>query len=84
MVEEDRDQLTEYIYYYKMTENRLRNLNDYANSKYAEIQNNIFKNGGDNYFSILSSSWLRCISSCCWRNANSSSLPFLATASSSS
>lgn len=55
MVEEDRDQLTEYIYYYKMTENRLRNLNDYANSKYAEIQNNIFKNGGDNYFSILSS-----------------------------
>lgn len=54
MVIEDRDQLTEYIYFYKTTENRLRNLNDYANARYTEIQNNIFKNRGDNYFFILS------------------------------
>ena len=35
-------------------ENNLRNLNDYANKRYKEIQNNIFKNGGDSYFTILS------------------------------
>lgn len=54
MVVEDRDQLTEYISYYKTTENRLQSLNDYANIRYKEIQNSIFKNGGDSYFSILS------------------------------
>lgn len=53
MVIEDRDQMNEYITYYKMTESRLKNLNDYANSKYGELQNSIFKNGGDNYFAIL-------------------------------
>lgn len=53
MVVEDRDQLSEYITYYKMTESRLKNLNDYANTRYAEIQNSIFKNGGENYFEIL-------------------------------
>ena len=37
-----------------MTEHRLKYLNDYANSRYSEIQNNIFKNVGENYFSILS------------------------------
>ena len=54
MVVESRDQLNEYIVYYKTTWQHLKNLNDYANTKYAEIQNNIFKNGGDNYFTILS------------------------------
>lgn len=54
MVQEDHDQLKEYITYYKMTEARLKNLNDYANKKYSEIQNSIFVNGGDNYFDILS------------------------------
>lgn len=54
MVMEDRDQLNEYITYYKMTESRLKNLYDYANGKYAELQNSIFVNGGDNYFSIIS------------------------------
>ena len=54
MVAEEKDQLGEYITYYKMTEKRLKNLNDYANSKYGELQNSIFVNGGDNYFSILS------------------------------
>lgn len=54
MVVEDRDQLNEYITYYKITESRLKHLNDYANGKYEELQNSIFINGGDNYFSILS------------------------------
>ena len=54
MVVESREQLNEYIAYYSTTKERLKNLNDYANTKYAEIQNNIFKNGGDNYFTILS------------------------------
>lgn len=54
MVKEDRDQLTEYITYYKLTENRLKYLNDYANAKYSDIQNSIFKNGSENYFTILS------------------------------
>lgn len=54
MVVEDRDQLAEYITYYKMTENKLRSLNDYANMRYGEIQNSIFKNGEENYFRILS------------------------------
>ena len=54
MVVEDRDQLAEYITYYKMTESRLKSLNDYANARYGEIQNSIFKNGGENYFRILS------------------------------
>ena len=54
MVVESRDQLNEYIVYYKTTEQHLKNLNDYANEKYDEIQHNIFKNGSDNYFTILS------------------------------
>ena len=54
MVQEDHDQLKEYITYYKMTESRLKNLNDYAKKKYSEIQNSIFVNGGDSYISILS------------------------------
>ncbi len=54
MVVEDRNQLNEYISYYRMTESRLKSLNDYANVKYGEIQNGIFVNGDDNYFSILS------------------------------
>lgn len=54
MLVDTRDQLTEYIHYYEMTEKRLRNLHDYANMRYADIQNSIFINGGDSYFTILS------------------------------
>ncbi len=49
-----REQLTEYIGYYENTERELKQLNDYAHIRYGEIQNNIFVNGGDSYFSILS------------------------------
>lgn len=51
---ENRSMLQDYIRYYDMTENRLKYLNDYANNRYNEIQNSIFKNGGENYFSIIS------------------------------
>lgn len=53
MVVESRAQLAEYIYYYEMTEKRLKSLSDYAQKRYVSIQNNIFKNGDDTYFSIL-------------------------------
>ncbi len=54
MLVENQQQLTENIYMYNRTEEKLRNLNDYANKRYKEIQDNIFKNGGDSYFTILS------------------------------
>jgi hypothetical protein len=54
MLVENQQQLTENIYMYNRTEEKLRNLNDYANKRYKEIQNSIFKNGGDSYFTILS------------------------------
>ena len=52
---ENKATLAEYISMYDMTEQRLKNLNDYANKRYADIQSNIFNNSGDNYFTILSS-----------------------------
>lgn len=51
---DNSQQLSEYIRYYKMTEERLRNLNDYANKRYNDIQASIFSNGGDDYFTIIS------------------------------
>jgi small-conductance mechanosensitive channel len=47
------DQLNNYIRYYKITDSRLKNMNDYANKCYTGLQKSIFKNGGDNYFSII-------------------------------
>nr|MCR4852387.1 mechanosensitive ion channel family protein [Prevotella sp.] len=52
---ENRQAMNDYERLYKFTEQRLKNLNDYANKRYDEIQNSIFKNGGENYFSILAS-----------------------------
>lgn len=54
MLVETQQQLSEYIFYYEMTEGRLKNLNDYANKRYDDIQNSIFVNGGDSYPTILS------------------------------
>lgn len=54
-INENKETLTEYVRYYDMTEKRLSLLNDYANKRYAEIQGNIFVNGGESYFTILSS-----------------------------
>ena len=53
-MEENKQMLQDYIKYYDMTEHHLKGLNDYANNRYSEIQNSIFSNGGDSYFSILS------------------------------
>ncbi len=52
-LQENKESMTEYINIYKLTEERLTALHDYANVRYNEIQNNIFVNGGENYFSIL-------------------------------
>ena len=43
----------EYMSLYENTEQRLRYLNDYANRRYNDIQTGIFRNGGENYFSLL-------------------------------
>ena len=53
-LKQNNEQMAEYITYYRMASNHLKELNDYANKRYSEIQNSIFKNGGDNYFKILS------------------------------
>ena len=41
------------IYLYNQAENRLSELNDYANKRYYEIQHSIFINGGDSYPTLL-------------------------------
>ena len=50
---ENRAQVADYISFYEMTEQRLKNLNDYANKRYNDIQTSIFKNGGENYFNVI-------------------------------
>ena len=52
-LEERRQRMEDHIHIYNMTEQRLSNLNDYAQKRYNEIQTSIFKNGGNSYFSIL-------------------------------
>ncbi len=52
-LEERRMRMEDHIHIYTMTEQRLSNLNDYANKRYNEIQTSIFKNGGNSYFAIL-------------------------------
>ena len=50
---EQREQTADYMDYYEQTELRLQRLNDYANVRYNEIQTNIFRNGGENYLSLM-------------------------------
>lgn len=54
-LKENSEQMTDYIDYYQNTEERLSQLNDYAQKRYREIQSNIFINRGENYFNILKS-----------------------------
>ena len=61
-LEENRATLNDYIRIYDRTEQRLSNLNDYAQNRYLDIQTNIFKNGGYSYITILTN-WNRY-----WRN----------------
>jgi small-conductance mechanosensitive channel len=53
LLHENGEQLGEFIAYHDATENRLRELNDYAQKRYNDIQTSIFKNGNDSYFSTL-------------------------------
>ena len=50
---EAREQMAEYMSLYENTELRLRYLNDYANRRYNDIQTGIFRNGSENYLSLL-------------------------------
>ena len=50
----NRAQVADYITFYEMAELRLKNLNDYANKRYNDIQTGIFLNGGENYLVVLS------------------------------
>ena len=52
-LEEDTHQMEDYIRYYDSTEQRLKNMNDYAQKRYFDIQTSIFVNGGDTYVSIV-------------------------------
>ncbi len=50
---EKQEQLKQYVMFYDRTDKKLKALNDYANRRYADIQNSIFNNGGANYLHIL-------------------------------
>ena len=52
-VKDNKQQMQDYIDIYDRTEQRLKYLNDYATKRYNEIQNSIFLNGDQNYFTIL-------------------------------
>ena len=52
-LEEDAQQTADYISYYDRTEQRLKNMNDYAQLRYQDIQTSIFVNGGDTYVDIV-------------------------------
>ncbi len=51
---ENKESTQDYIRIYEMAERHLKNMNDYANKRYTDIQTSIFKNGDDDYFTILS------------------------------
>lgn len=50
---DNRVQMRDYIQIYNQTEERLKYLNTYANTRYKDIQQSIFSNRGDNYVNIL-------------------------------
>lgn len=52
-LEANRMQTADYIRYYELSEQRLKNLNDYAQLRYNEIQRGIFLNSSDSYFVVL-------------------------------
>ena len=52
-LKENSEQMADYITYYDRTEDHLRQLNDYAQKRYSDIQSSIFVNGGEDYFTII-------------------------------
>ncbi len=53
MLGENQYQLRRNIHFYNKTEQRLSELNNYAQKRYSDIQTNIFINGGDSYLTLL-------------------------------
>lgn len=53
-LKERDNRMQEQLKSYTTLGQRLSQLNDYANVRYAEIQRNIFRNGGTDYFTLLS------------------------------
>ncbi|MGI6233467.1 MAG: mechanosensitive ion channel family protein [Prevotella sp.] len=51
---ENRQQMQQFVHVYDNVDKRLRAINDYANSRYAEIQSSIFSNSGETYLQTLS------------------------------
>lgn len=54
-LKERNELLKENLAQYRMIDAHLKQVNDYANKRYTEIQQSIFKNGGSDYFTLLSS-----------------------------
>lgn len=54
-LKERNDHVKEYMKQYNMMDAHLKQVNDYANKRYNEIQQSIFKNGGNDYFTLLAS-----------------------------
>lgn len=52
-LKENNDGIEEFIRIYDTTELHLKEINDYANKRYNDIQTSIFNNGGDDYIAIL-------------------------------
>ena len=52
-LEDNASTLRRNIYLNTKAENRLKELNEYANKRYNEIQQNIFINGGDSYPTLI-------------------------------
>ena len=52
-IDANRSQTKDFIRFYEMSEQRLKNQDDYAQKRYNEIQRGIFMNGSDNYFVVL-------------------------------
>ena len=52
-LEDDSRQMEDYMRFYDSTEQRLKNMNDYAQQRYYDIQTSIFVNGGDTYIDIV-------------------------------
>ena len=50
----NNEQLQRYIEYYNQTEQQLKNLDLYANKRYEDIQQSIFSNTEESYFTTLS------------------------------
>ncbi len=49
----NQEQMEQYVKMYKYTEGQLKRLDDYANKRYQAIQQEIFSNSSENYWTVL-------------------------------